>query len=76
MAHGAASDPDVLLRQMDGAVRAAAADIRGMTPEQRGRKGVHNRRGELTVAEFVDILIVGHVEDHLTQIKQVLGAPG
>jgi hypothetical protein len=74
VAHAAGSDPDELLRQLDGAVRAGAAAMRAMTPEQRAKTGVHNRRGELPVAEFIEILIVGHVEDHLAQIKQVLGA--
>jgi hypothetical protein len=74
VAHGAASDPDTLLRQLDAAIGAGADAIRGMTAEQRAKTGVHNRRGEETVAQFIEALIVGHVEDHLTQIKQVLGS--
>ena len=75
VARGAASDPEALVLQMDGAVRAAAAEIRAMTPEQRAKTGTHNRRGKQTVAEFIEVLVVGHVEEHVTQIKQVLGTP-
>jgi hypothetical protein len=76
VAHGAASDPEALLRQMEEAVQAGAAGIRAMTTEQRAKKGVHNRRGEATVAEFIEALLVAHVEDHLAQIEQALGGPG
>ena len=76
VAHGAASDPEALLQQMADAVSAAAAGMRAMTTEQRAKKGVHNRRGEATVAEFIEALVVAHVEEHVAQIKQALGAPG
>ena len=76
VAHGAASDPEELLRQMAEAVSAGAAEVRAMTTEQRAKKGVHNRRGEATVAEFIEALVVAHVEEHVAQIEAALGAPG
>ena len=76
VAHGAAADPGELLQQLAGAAGAGAAAIRAMTPAQRARHGVHTRRGEETVAAFIEALIVSHVEDHVTQIQQVLGAAG
>ena len=73
VAHGAASDPDALLRQLDDAARAGAAAIRAMTPAQRAKHGVHTRRGDETVAEFIEALVVSHAEGHVTQIRLVSG---
>jgi hypothetical protein len=70
---GATSDPDELLRLLDGEVRSAAAGIRGMSPAERAKTGVHSRRGEITVADAIRVLIVEHVEDHVQQLKQALG---
>jgi len=74
--HGAASDPDSLLKELDRATTAAAAHIRAMTPAQRARTGIHNRLGEITVADAINALVVEHVEAHQTQIQQTLGLPG
>ncbi len=73
--HGATSDPEELWRELDGVIRIAATDIRGMTPAQRAQKGLHSRVGEISVADAIETLIVAHVENHLRQIKQVLGTP-
>jgi hypothetical protein len=74
VARGAATDPAALLAQLHDTLRAGAAAIRAMTPAQRARHGVHSRRGDETVAEFIEALVVSHVEGHLAQIQQVLGA--
>jgi uncharacterized damage-inducible protein DinB len=73
---GADSDPADLLRQLDSAVRAAAVDIRGMTPAQRAKTGLHNRLGEIAVSNAIDELVVGHLEAHLAQMRQTLALPG
>ena len=64
------------LNSRKGGLRGGRSRMEGMTPEQRAKTGTHNRRGKQTVAEFVEGLVVGHVEDHVAQIKQVLGTPG
>ena len=71
--HGAASDPEALLAELDRAVTVAASDIRAMTPAQRARTGIHNRLGEIAVADAIEELVVGHTEAHLAQAQQVLG---
>ena len=70
---GASGDPDELLRQWQETVKAAAAAIRQMSEHERGKKGTHLRRGEMTVGDIVDFFIVAHTEEHLAQIKDALG---
>jgi uncharacterized damage-inducible protein DinB len=75
VARGATSDPDELLRRLDAAIQAAAGDIRAMSPAERARTGIHNRRGAMTAAEVIEQLIVQHAEEHVGQIRQVLRLP-
>ena len=71
--HGAGGEADQLLRQLDGNIRMAATVFRNMTPAQRARTGIHNRLGEITVAQAIQELVVEHCEDHQAQIKTTLG---
>ena len=73
VARAATSDPDELLRRRAADVQNAAVDIRAMSPEERAETGIHNRRGEMTVAEVIEQLVVHHAEDHVGQVRQVLG---
>jgi hypothetical protein len=65
---GAVGNPDELLRLLHDEVQAAAQAIRHMAPAERGKKGIHLSRGEMTVAD----IIVAHAEDHLAQVQAVL----
>ena len=51
---------------------------RALTPEDLGRRGLHPRLGEMTIAEIADRFIVGHLEDHVVQLDAILrdAAPG
>ena len=51
---------------------------RTLTPEDLGRRGLHPRLGEMTIAEIADRFIVGHLEDHVVQLDEILRdtAPG
>ena len=70
---GATGDLDELLRQLGAEIRAAAADIRGMSAAERAKTGIHNRRGEMPVSDVIEVLIVAHVEEHEAQVRRVLG---
>ncbi len=70
--HGAAGDPEELLRRLEEEVRAAAADIRRMTAEERRRTGVHVKKGRIAVSEVIERLIVAHAEEHLSQVQAAL----
>jgi uncharacterized damage-inducible protein DinB len=69
---GASAALDELLRQLKDEVHAAAPAIRQLSAAERGKKGVHVRRGEVTVADVVERFIVAHAEEHLAQVRAVL----
>ena len=69
---GATARPDVLLTQLESAVRSAATAIRKLSVEECGKRGVNAERGEVTVAEVIESFIVGHAEEHLAQVRSAL----
>jgi uncharacterized damage-inducible protein DinB len=69
---GAAGELDEPLRLLNDEVQAAARAIRQMSPAERGKKGIHLRRGEMTVADVVGLFIITHAEDHLAQVRAAL----
>ena len=69
---GASGDPEQLLRQINEEVRAAAKLIRGFSPEERAKVGIHIRRGEMSVASIIELFVVTHAEEHLAQIEEAL----
>lgn len=69
---GSSADPKELLGLLNDEVKAAARAIREMSAEERRKKGIHTKLGELTVADFVERLIVAHAEEHLEQIRAAL----
>lgn len=71
---GAAAEPEELLRLLHKEVQAAARSIRQMTAAERGKKGIHNKRGEITVADIVEVMIVAHAEEHVAQVRAALGS--
>jgi uncharacterized damage-inducible protein DinB len=71
---GATGDPDELLRLLGDEVRAAAGALRQLSPAERDKRGLHVRRGEMTVAEVLELFVVAHAEDHLAQVRTALQA--
>lgn len=63
---------DELLHLLKQEIAIAAATIRSLSPAERGRKGRHIRRGEMTVADILESFIVAHAEEHLAQVRQTL----
>jgi hypothetical protein len=47
--------------------------LKSLTPEQRGRFGLHSERGEESI-DRLTLLIAGHDINHLEQIEQILTA--
>lgn len=70
---GATRNPDELLHLLHDEIHTATKAIRGMTPAERQKKGVHIRRGEMTVAEIIEAFVASHAEDHLAQVRATLG---
>lgn len=72
VAQGQSAHPDELLGLLKQEIDTAAASIRRMTPEERTKTGIHLRRGEMTVAEILETLVVSHAEEHVAQVRRTL----
>ncbi len=64
--------PEELLLLLNDEVGPAAKANRQMTPAGRGRIGIYQGRGEMTVAEIIEVFIVTHAENHLAQMRTAL----
>ena len=40
------------------------------------RKGLHPARGSISVQTVLDLIVVGHLEEHCTQLRELLAAAG
>ncbi len=67
-------NPEDVLPLLRQEIASATKIIRAMTPAEREKKGVHIRRGELTVADIIENVVVAHAEAHLGQIEKALQA--
>lgn len=65
-------NPEELLRVLGQEIQTAAAAIRQFSPQERAKKGVHIRNGEMTVDTMLEMLIVAHAEAHLEQVRAAL----
>jgi hypothetical protein len=69
--HGAAASDEELRLSIDGGIEGAAEQLAVMTPDDLERVVVyHTRNGDrdARIGELVQILIVGHLEEHLEQL--------
>jgi hypothetical protein len=53
---------------------AAAATLARIPPARWERTGTHARRGEMSVRAIVDAFLVTHLDEHLAQAEEALGA--
>jgi hypothetical protein len=51
-----------------------SARMRELTEAEAGRLGVHPRLGEMTVADLFERFVVSHIEEHVTQLHEILDA--
>jgi len=63
-----------LLSRVDGEARRAASRFRALRENEAVFAGRHVTRGNLTVTEIAERLIVGHIEGHVTQLRDILAA--
>ena len=64
--------PRELYDRIDDALTRFDRRWRSLTPADLARRGVHPKRGEMTVAQMPDPFIVGHLEGHVIQIDSIL----
>jgi len=54
----------------------AGGFVAGLTPSDSDRRGLHSTRGELTVLAALERFVVGHLEDHVAQLRAILARRG
>jgi hypothetical protein len=65
-----------LLSRVDSEARRVANRLRQLSDAEAAREGAHTARGPLTVAEIVERFQIGHLEGHVTQLRDTLAAAG
>ncbi|MEA2519497.1 MAG: hypothetical protein QOF49_1577 [Chloroflexota bacterium] len=61
-----------LLDEIDGALDATARWVASLAAADGDRLGRHPTRGEITVRESIERFFVGHVEEHVEQLRRIL----
>lgn len=61
-----------LFDRIDRAVADAAALQGRLDSAARARRGTHSRLGEMTIEGIVERFIVGHLEEHVRQLEEIL----
>lgn len=63
-----------LLDGIDAGLVTALGFVTELTDADLARVGLHPTRGELTVGDSLERLVVGHLEDHVDQLRTILGS--
>jgi len=61
-----------LLDEIDAGLVTALGFVTDRTESDLGRIGLHPVRGELTVGDSLERFVVGHLEDHVKQLRTIL----
>jgi hypothetical protein len=61
-----------LFERIDGAAALAAARLATLSPRESGRRGTHPRFGEMTVDAIAGRFVIGHLEEHVEQLTEIL----
>lgn len=64
----------VLFARIDAGLRAWAERLPTLTPNERARVGVHPRLGEMPAPAILERFVLGHAEDHVAQLNDILDA--
>jgi hypothetical protein len=62
-----------LLARVDAEARRIARRYRALGDEDAATLGRHVTRGDLAVSDIAERLMVGHLEGHVTQLRETLG---
>lgn len=63
-----------LLGRIDVEGRRAASRFRALSDTEAGYLGRHVTRGDLSIADIAERLLVGHLEGHVTQLRDIVAA--
>ena len=63
-----------LYARLDNSLERVLRRLLELDERQVARRGLHKRRGEMTVKQIVDTMLAGHIEEHCTQMAAALDA--
>ena len=66
----------VLFGRVDTGLRDWVDRLGTLTDEERNRMGVHPRLGEMAAAAVLERFVLGHAEDHVAQLEEILANAG
>ena len=66
----------VLFARLDAALWLWMERLPKVTDADRDRIGLHPRLGEMAAAQIAERFVLGHAEEHLAQLQEVLAAAG
>jgi hypothetical protein len=62
----------VLFGRVDDGLSAWATRLPTLTAEQQARVGLHPRLGEMPAGAMLERFVIGHAEDHIAQLTDIL----
>lgn len=62
-----------LYARLDTTIERAVRRLLELDERQCSRRGLHPKRGEMTVEQIADAMLVGHLEEHCRQLSSALG---
>ena len=63
-----------LYARLDNSLERVLRRLLELDERQAARRGLHRRRGEMTVTQIVDTMLAGHLEEHCSQMAAALDA--
>ncbi|MGH2392060.1 MAG: DinB family protein [Candidatus Limnocylindria bacterium] len=63
--------PTEQMARLAGALMLLRRYLARLSEEQWSARGLHERRGEMTVAEILDRFVVSHLEEHADQLEKL-----
>jgi hypothetical protein len=63
-----------LYARLDNSLERVLRRLLELDERQAARRGLHKRRGEMTVKQIVDTMLADHIEEHCKQMAGVLSA--
>jgi hypothetical protein len=64
-----------LLDDIAAGLTLAGGFVAGLTDDEGERRGQHATRGELTIRASIERFLVGHLEEHVEQLREILSRP-
>jgi len=65
-----------LFARLEAGAARVAARLHELDVDDAARRGVHPTRGELSVVDIFERFVVGHLEEHVGQLRAILAARG